>query len=506
VADGTQAGTPPGGGEAQQIIDQLNASRLSSTLWQVSQPPTFQTQGHMTGGLTGSESSPQFAMQQMMIQNQALQIQQQVSQQAQLRAYAQAVPGATSPSLWSGNPAGANYQLQNMYQMNPYMANFFAGQQGGGGGAGPMNLAPAQLMTSARLGMFRQGTQGDAPQAFGMANLARDVFTLNSPSWRSFAPYEDVLDETMEASRRMSRRKEAAWGGLASAAAMGVGLIPGVGIPVGLALSLGGEAATSLGANAYFQRRAETNRIFDISTKIATGAQSGGPRGVGFGFGESANMMSAFRGAAAESTFFNMSDYMNVLETGADTGMFKFQGDAGGTTSKVKEYVGMLDVLMQLAGDSDVRSVMERMSSLQNLGIAPGQMQNAMANVKTFSRLMGTSVDDFMNNTGAMGAQLAAQQGGLPGMGMMVAGVAGGGVRNMIQQGVMNQTQVAMRGGESGMVQTATQGLLANVQGYLQQNAAAFLTTGAGGLRADTGALMGYINSGNAPGGHNYLA
>jgi len=501
VVDSNQAGTQPFQNEAQQIVSELNAARTANAMWQTAAPPQFQTQAQMTGGLEPDMSSGSNTALQMMMQQQAFQTQQMLNQQTSLRAYAQGLPGYASPATYMQNPVVANYQMQNMYQLNPYMANFLGGQ--GGAGAPGMNLAPAQMMTSARLGMFRGMQQGQDPQAMGLSNVLRDLATLYLPNFRAFAPYEDVVDETIESGRRMYRRKESLYAGLGSVGAMGLGFMPGLGLAGGLAVGLGAPVAAELVANAYFQRRAETNQIYDISQRIATaGGGANGFRNIGFGLGESAGMMREFRREAAQSPFFSMSDYMQVLESGTDAGMMKFVGTAGQTTKKVKEYVEMLDVFMQLAGDPDVRSAMERMGNLQNLGIAPGQMQNAMSNIKTYSRLMGTSVDDFMSTQGAMGAQLAAQQGGLAGYGMMTAGIAGAGIRGLVQRGLMSQAEVAIRGGESGMAQAVTQGMLGNTQAYLEQNVAAFM--GRGG-QLDMGAFQKFLETGQTPGGQNFL-
>lgn len=473
-------------GQAQQDLWQAK----QDALWSTPKPEPSQSMNQMTGGFFGFPSLGPNSAVAAVQQQQQMHLQAYAMNHVQLQAYAQGVPGASSPVNSMSDPRLANYALQNMNQMNPYMADFLSRSQGASG----MNLAPAQYMTSPHMGVFRNQMGGQVTGPGGARSFFRDIGTISG--YRSFAPYEDPMDEQYAAQRRQTMRKESAVGGVISAANVGIGLFGG---PVGLAYSLVGAPVVDATVSSYFERRAETQRIFDLSKKIATSNGSGFRR-QGFSMNESSDVMSTLRKESANNVHLNMGDYMSILETGTDTGLFAFQKDAGGTTRKVKEYAAMMDSFMRLAGDPDVRSAMERMANLQSLGFASHQMTGAVSSLKGFARMAGTSVDNIMSGSGAYGAQMAVSQGGPASFGMMVGGLSQATVRGMVQNGSISELNLSLAGGESGLAQTMTQFGVNEQHTTVAANIASFSKWDGKKWTVDNSAVRNYLSSGKVNG------
>ena len=510
-----------------RIRDLLDRAQQNADLWDRAEVKPTQASHQMTQGLSGDSpggqtSSPfSFNMDPMSIprsqlfqaqQADSLQMQNMLQQRLSMSAFAQGTPGALSPSSTMGDPRVANYQLQAMYQMNPYMSNFFAQSQG----APSMNLAPTQFMTSSRLGVFRKSTAEQAPLSGGLDNILRDVLTLNRGDnlfvqgdnaflpTRGFAAYEDSVDARIAASRRMSKRMESLAGTGVTLGTLGAGLFAG-GIG-GIAATTGVGLGAGVAVSAYMDRRAETDRIYGITKEFSTNYRSGGFRGEGFGMGEASNVMLGMRKAAAADPRYSMADYMDVLENAGSEDLMTFNASPSGTMDKVKSIIKELDIFMKLAGDPDVKSAMGRMGQLQSLGINPSQMQGAAATLKSYARLAGTSVDDIMGTSGAYGAQIAAQTGALPMYGMQVGALAAGSINTSIQMGQFSQGQAALLGGKGGMSQSLTQMITEQTQSYLGNVGLAALVDFEGGKAVfNKERFQNYMTTGNVPGGAQTL-
>jgi len=497
--------------ESQQILEQIAQARHDALLWQTPNIQSTQTPENFTGGIVQNYATQTGGINvQAIQQQQALEMQGAMAQQMYLRSYANGTPGVMSPVQALANPTAANYQLQNMYMLNPYMANFMAGNGGGGGGGG-MSIAPASMMTAPSYGVFRNNFGGAQAQPTGAASLFRDVATLNSLSTsrlggfvsRSFAPYEDPIDEMIAARRRNFRRGENLAVGSVSIGAAVASFAAGG--PMGLAIGLGLEPAVDTLGSAYFQRRAETEQLSDISKRIATGTNATGFRHRGFSLQESAQMMKGFRKEAAASPYYNMSDYMQVMDVGSENGLFMGAGNAHGAERKVKDMVGMIDVFMRVAGDPDVRSAMERMGKLQTMGFSLGQMNGAVGHLRAAANLAGTSVDQIMSTSGAYGAQAAVSMGASAGFGMVAGATAQGVVESMTQRGTVSALKLSLAGGKEGLTQRVTQGLTNEVYTNTAQNLAAFVKNTGNGLEVDQAAYDKYLATGKIPGGHDSL-
>ena len=489
--------------EGQQILEQLATARHEAMMWSTPIIQPSQTPMMLSGGMAGAADHPGGVNLAAIQQQQALEIQNATMQQMYLKSYSQGTPGVMSPVQSMANPIAANYQLQNMYMMNPYMANFLSGNSGGGvGGMGGMNLAPAQMMTSPQMGIFRNGRFDRPGSPSGLGGVVRDWAT--AADLRSFAPYEDPLDEKIEARRRMLRRGEN-WGAGAIAAAVSVGSFTQGG-PIGLAVGLMAEPALDVATSAYFQRRGEAEQIYDISKRISTGSNAHGFRNKGFSLDESNQLMKGFRKEAAASPFYNMGDYMQVLDKGSQAGLYNFAGGSKNTEGKTKEIIGMIDVFMRLAGDPDVKSAIERMGTLQTMGLNTGQMKGALANIKASANLAGTSVDAIMATSGAYGAQMAVAMGGPASFGLGVGAHAQAMAAGVAQQGVYNPLQLSSRGGKEGLTQSLTQSLTNNIYSELGTNVAAFTRqVSPGKFEIDQDAFNKWKSTGEVPGGSDQL-
>jgi hypothetical protein len=488
--------------EAQQILEQLAQARHDALMWSTPNIQPTQSPILLTGGLSGDGSHPGGVNIAAIQAQQALEMQQATMQQIYLKSYSQGTPGVMSPVQTMMNPIAANYQLQNMYMMNPYMANFIGGGGGGGVGGGGMNLAPSYMMTAPSMGVFRNGPNARQSSAIGFGGWARDLATLSTDGvfGRSFAPYEDPIDERIDARRRITRRKEnAAAGTIQAGAALASFMIGG---PMGLAVGLGLEPLVDTATSAYYQRRAETEQIYDISKRIATGGNATGFRSKGFSLQESNQLMKSFRAEAASSPFYNMQDYMQVLDQGTQAGLYNFAGNSQNTEKKTKELISMIDVFMRIAGDPDVKSAMQRMGSLQTMGLSTGQMNGALTNLRASANLAGTSVDQIMSTSGAYGAQMATSMGGPASFGMLVGAHAQAIAESTAQRGIYTENELSLRGGKEGLTQSLTQAMTNNIYSDVATNVAAFTKRDSTGkFVADTEAFEKYTTSGQVQGG-----
>lgn len=505
--------------EIKTILEQLLTESRAQRGWEGVQTQPVQSATQMAAGLVDvippvvtpqpqpSQVDPLFLQRQHLFQMQqmeALQTQ-QMRQQMSVSAFAQGIPGAAAPSSYMQSPQAVNYQLQSMYQMNPYMANFFAQSQGGP----TMNLAPAQFATPARLGVLRpmeEPSQGT--NVAGMQSIMRDLVTINAiPGLkRSYAAYEDPIDARIQASRNLTRVGENIAGQLATIAPTVAAFLPGVGLPLGVALEM---TSPFIGATvgAYHQRVAEAERVQAISQEISTNVNSSGFRGRGFGLGESVNMVRQLRAQAASDIRYNVSDYMQVLEEGTRTGLMSYMSSPENTMKKVKDIIDGIDVFMRLAGDPDVKTAMDRMGTMQNLGITPNNMQSAAASMRSYARLAGTTVDNLMSTSGAYGAQIAAQTGAAPMFGMQVGAAAPGAIRVGMQTGAFTPGQLAMLGGPEGAAQSLTQMILNQAQSSLgNAGLIPFINVGADNKTSiDQDKFLEYLRSGQIPGGGQTL-
>src|SRR5690606_34243619 len=121
----------------------------------------------------------------------------------------------------------------------------------------------------------------------------------------------------------------------ASLLPLAAAFIPGVGLGAGIAMELGLSPIIGAASNAYFQRRAETNLIHDLTRDISTNFRSGGPRGVGFSYGESSSMMREIRSLAASSASYSNQDILQVFQEGVGAGVFNFNADRDSTMTKL---------------------------------------------------------------------------------------------------------------------------------------------------------------------------
>lgn len=443
-----------------------------------------------------NQALQQMAMQQA--QNQAMQQQTLLGQQAmfqnqmQLQAFSQMIPGAQSPAFNLGiSNAQALQQhatLMAAQQMNPYIAGALSSREL------QRNLVDAQYMTSPRFGIFREAPRGFGPEPLGGRGIGWDIATVMGA--RSMALYEDPFMATMEARRRLFRRTEAIAGAGVSALGTTAGIVGGLmmgGIPgaiAGMAL----EPVIDLTAGQYFQRRAQAQRVQEITRPLVTGGETG-PAGAGLPYRAAAELTREMRRFAAESPFFNIQDVEGILNASAQSGMLNFVSRKDDIMKAIKQQAEMLHVFMRITGDPDLQAAFERMARFQTLGVGAGQQAGLLNRVQAFSRMAGVGVQEMLQTGFALGAQQAANIGAAPVMGGQLGMMAQGMVRVAEQQGLFNPLEMAIRGGPTGMAQNVGGLTTSFIHRQLGLNLAAFLKPGEGGqFQVNQEALNRYLS------------
>jgi hypothetical protein len=234
---------------------------------------------------------------------------------------------------------------------------------------------------------------------------------------------------------------------------------------------MGVEAAS----DAYFGRRAQTGRIQAVMNDLVSGSSATGVMGTGVSGREASNMMQQMRMSAAVDPTKSMDDYMNILETGAATGLYNFSDNTTDVMANVKQASKMVNMMMMLAEDPDIQSSIKRMADFQAMGIAPGQMERMATDLRGFASLANASFEEVMNRGGSIGAQQMQMMGGSAAFGMRAGGMAMGAANRMMQSGFFSPEEAAMRGGRSGITQQLSGMLTNNIHSYLSTRAAAFM-------------------------------
>lgn len=165
-----------------------------------------------------------------------------------------------------------------------------------------------------------------------------------------------------------------------------------------------------------------------------------------------------------ERTGFNTQDSLRIMQMGADQGLIKGAMSPDAMVAKVKDLARTVKTLMRITGDPDVRSAMQSLGEMRELGFnGLGAQAGAVANRAMFARMAGVSQAQA-GAYGMMGAGVAGQF-GLGGSTGYMAGMSGAALANMAQSsGALNDLQMARAGGKSGLAQINAAGQLAAMQ------------------------------------------
>jgi len=382
----------------------------------------------------------------------------------QARAYNSMDPYAADPAFSQGTLSPRDVMRQQHYmmsvnQMNPYVA--------GGMSQGNMsqNLVDPQYMTTPRFGIFRDELAGQGPGIYGQQPGFLSDFALQQ-GWRGTAMHEDPYEARIMAARRQRHRRESLTGGLLSAgtmmAGMGLAAIPGVGWAGALA-GFAAEPAVSWAYDQYTGRRAQTQRVQDITKGIVTGGEDLGPGGRGLSYRSSAEVMREMRKYAAQSATFNEEDMEDILRTSAEAGTMRFVGRKDEIIRAMKQQSEMLNTFMKITGDPDLRSAFDRMARFQTMGVSIGNQSTLLNNIQAYARMAGVGVQGMMETGVQMGAQQATNIGAAPVMGMELGAMTQGITGIMAQRGMLNPLQFAIRGGTQGVAQNLSGMMISNV-------------------------------------------
>ena len=380
-------------------------------------------------------------------------------QAAQMTRY-QAPPSAPMPSIGAMGGFAA--------MGNPFAASGGGGMMGGGG-----------------------GHSGFVPQHMG----------VQMPSiFNPFAPALPPAHFATPAQRNLQMMRSAHSQMTSTVAGIGEGAMGIGGSAIGGALGsafgpLGSIAGAWLGgkigggvANMMFspavQDMARGRQIQAMTApSMVSGAFLNGATGQGMNAFAARQVATGIRGLQHDSEFertgFNTQDSLRIMQMGADQGLIKGAMSPDAMVAKVKDLARTVKTLMRITGDPDVRSAMQSLGEMREMGFnGLGAQAGAVANRAMFSRMAGVSQQQ-MGAYGAMGVGVAAQF-GLGGSTGYMAGMSGAALANMAQSsGALNDLQMSRAGGKSGLAQINAAGQLAAMQD--ERYLVAALSKGKGG-------------------------
>lgn len=250
-----------------------------------------------------------------------------------------------------------------------------------------------------------------------------------------------------------------------------IGSALGALIPLPGMSALGGFAGSYLGGRAgdHFgnfmtgpglndmSRAADLRRL--TGPVMTSGSQLDMLTGQGLTRTASNRISAGFRDTARDWDFgrqtnYNATDLTRIASLGAQNGMMDGVG-SDNMVKHVKDMAKVVKMFAQVTGDPDVRSAVEQLGKLQQLGFAgPAGSMGAVANRSMFARMAGVSASAMHDQYGMPGA-MAAQGLGLAGSTGYSAGVAGAGMAGVaVSSGAFDPLQLARAGGRQGVAQT----------------------------------------------------
>ena len=250
------------------------------------------------------------------------------------------------------------------------------------------------------------------------------------------------------------------------AAGVGIGMIPGIGLPLSMAFEASGmgqglqQGVSSL-FNPMINQRARMLEIQNMSTRFMRGAGPDISSAGGLTAQAAQRLSSQLMNMADDPTFqqatgrrFNREDVMKITRLSGQLGMLDQDQSADDIRRSVSKISKALSNFMKIAEEPDVQAAMQTMGRMRAMGMDVAQTNLAVGNARLFARMAGVNVNQVIQQ-GMPGAQIY-QQAGLTGGAGLQAGMAAAGWSGMAQTRMTPQ-QLALAGGRQGIQQTLTQ-------------------------------------------------
>lgn len=286
---------------------------------------------------------------------------------------------------------------------------------------------PSMMMGGTMMQSPFRGGFGGPPAMFGRANMARQA--------------------GISAAGTAIGGMEAA----ATVASVGLGMIPGIGIPLGL----GVDAISSAAFGAINGQRERALALQNQSLGYVFGGNMLSQTGQGMGM-QQARMISSGLGRMADSSAFkqetggmlNRADLDRLTRIAGETGMLNNTQSPQQVLDAVRKISKQVTTFMSVLEEPDFQRAMQRMGQLHQIGVRIGDMGMVAANTRTFARMAGVTADQAMDT--AMQHAQSFQQRGLSAANGINASLGAQGFGRQIASVLDNRT-LSMMGGVEGV-------------------------------------------------------
>lgn len=343
---------------------------------------------------------------------------------------------------------------------NPLATQFMTG--------GQMEYMPnAQFLTSSDYGAFRTTpsyanhtrVQQDPSywQSYLQANRGRLPGLDMDYLVNTFVPHVNQMKYQAMAQRRFTDANSAIGGVGADVGAGLLGSAVGAALGGPLGALAGGVLMPSVSA-PYMDRIKNTRQLQQQSmSKIAFGPDVSTGLRQGFSMAASAGIEEDIIQRGIDDRLFKEEDYRKIQKLGVEAGLFDFAG----SEHQYKEALGKITknfkFLIGMAESPDLKEAFDTMRRLQRMGMGLDMGVTAISSIDTYSRMTGLSHQQMSDTYGQQGALTFSQHGLTGYQGSLEAMSAAARVEMMKRTGQITESQLARRGGVSGMAQDMTQ-------------------------------------------------
>lgn len=315
-------------------------------------------------------------------------------------------------------------------------------------GATPQVASPGQVSAMLQQQMYAQQYVAPPP------SMLMGGTTMQSPFRGGFGGPPSMFGRAMHAREAGIASAGTALGGAEAgmtALSMGVGFIPGIGVPLGLGI----DAISSATFGAVGASRERALGIQNQSLGYVFGGNMLSQTGQGMG-AQQARMIASGLGRMADSQSFkqdtggmlNRADLDRLTRIAGETGMLNNTQSPQQVLDAVRKISKQVTTFMSVLEEPDFQKAMQRMGQLHQLGVRLGDMSSVASNTRTFARMAGVTADQAFG-TAIQHAQ-AFQAQGLSAANGMNASLGAQGFGRQIASVLDNRT-LSMMGGVEGV-------------------------------------------------------
>ena len=426
----------------------------------------------------------------------------------------------------------AQYQ-QNMAgiqanQLNPYSAQMMSAMSGVGGFNSGMFPNPA-MMTAPGYGIYRPFMPPPPPaiSPFPQVPALPTPFTPMPPPPMFQTPLELSNNIAIQAGQRRTAAMFAMPGAAARAATdVGLGYMgAGAGASIGAAFGptgaligggLGAMAGLFAGENLGLASTAQhmvdrlnpfrtmalrSQQIMGMSQNFVTAGPDLNPfTGQGLSQRGSTHLARMLEDTAYNTAFrretsarYSVQDLTRITNLAGQQGLLNDTQSVEQIHDRVKGIARMLTGFMKIANEPNVRDAIKQMGQMRTMGLSFGEMMDTAIEMRSYSRMAGTTMRGLMDAGGMPGAMVFQQAGLSAGLGMRVGAGALASAQAAVASGSFSPQRLSMLGGVQGVAQHEMEASAAMLRMPLLSASMGRFTAG-GSFALDPNAMLGLRN------------